>query len=98
MLSDELREGLLGIVSLQELGNFNRWGRLIEFCTGRRDLNAANHVSSNDGKESHGAGRNLRANLLLQHPQEITLGEIHLEYGMKRIVPDVRLSPHWHRK
>ena len=38
MLSDQLREGFLGIVPLEEFGDFDRLGRLIEFRTRRGNL------------------------------------------------------------
>ena len=41
---------------LKEFGDFDRLGRLIEFRTRPGDLNTADHVSSDDGKERHGAG------------------------------------------
>ena len=65
MLSDQLHESVLGIVPLEEFGDFDRLGRLIEFRARRGDLNAADHVSSDDGKERDGAGRDMRAELLL---------------------------------
>src|ERR1700726_4468255 len=84
MLSDQLREGLFGIVPLEEFGDFDGSGRLIEFRARRGDLNAAYHVSSDDGKERHGAGRDLRAELLLEHLQKVPLRKIHLENRMQR--------------
>src|ERR1700677_579517 len=98
MLSDQLRESVLGIVPLEEFGDFDRLGRLIEFRARRGDLNAADHVSSDDGKEGHGAGRDMRAELLLEYLQKVALREIHLENGMQRVVPYIGLGTHWHRE
>jgi hypothetical protein len=47
------------------------------------ELNAAYHVSSDDGKERHGIGRDLRTELLLEHLQKVPFREIHLENGMQ---------------
>ena len=98
MLSDQLREGFFGIVPLEEFGDFDRLGRLIEYRARRGHLNAADHVSPDDGKERHGAGRDLRAELLLEHLQKVPLRKIHLENGMQRVVPYIGLGTHRHRE
>jgi hypothetical protein len=98
MLSDQLREGFFGIVPLEEFGDFNGLGRFIEFRACGGNLSAANHVSSDNGKERWGASRDLRAELLLEHLQEVPFGEIHLENGMQSVIPHVGLGTHWHRE
>jgi hypothetical protein len=84
MLSHQLREGFFGIVPLEEFVDFDRLGHLIEFRARRGDLNAANHVSSDDGKERHRAGRDLRAELLLEHLQKVPFSSINRSAKSRR--------------
>ena len=98
MFPDQLRKCLLGIVSLQQLGNFDRFCWLVQCGLRWSDPEPSNHVSTDDGEERNGARTDMRPEFLLQNLQEVALRKVHLENGVKLVVPRVRLSADGHRQ
>src|ERR1700731_574673 len=98
MFSNQLRKCLLGIVSLQQLGNFDRFRWLVQCGLRWSDLKPSNHVSTDNGEECNGARTDMRPEFLLQDLQEVALRKVHLEDGVKLVVPRVRFGADGHRQ
>src|SRR6266851_5866966 len=98
MFSNQLRKCLLGIVSLQQLGNFDRFCWLVQCGLRWSDLKPSNHVSTDNGEECNGARTDMRPEFLLQDLQEVALRKVHLEDGVKLVVPRVRFGADGHRQ
>ena len=89
VLAHQGSKGGLGVVALEQRGHFNRLGRHAEFGARRSHLQTAHHVAANDGQQSHGAGANVRAELLLQHLEQIAFGQVHLKNRWELVVPHI---------
>ena len=96
MLAHQRGKGGLGVVAFEQRGHFDGLGRFIKLRAGCRHLQAPHHVAANDGQQSDGAGANVRAKLLLQHLQQVALGQVHLQHGRELVVPHVAFQPHGH--
>src|SRR6202044_1183296 len=98
MFSNQLRKCLPGIVSLQQLGNFDRLCWLVQCGLRWSDLKPSNHVSTDNGEECNGARTDMRPEFLLQDLQKVALRKVHLENGVKLVVPRVRFGADGHRQ
>jgi hypothetical protein len=96
VLAHQRGKGRFGVVALEQRGHFNGFGRLTELRARRGHLHAAHHVATNDGEQGDGTGADVWAKLLLQHLQQIALGQVHLQHGRELVVPHVALQPHGH--
>src|ERR1700691_4704023 len=98
MFSNQLRKCLLRVVTLQQLGNFDRFCWLVQCGPRWSDLEPSNHVSTDNGEKCDWAGADMRPEFLLQNLQEVALRKIHLENGVKLVVPRVRFGADGHRQ
>src|SRR5271166_721218 len=93
---DKLGERLPGVVPFEKFRYFNRLRRFVQCGSRCSDLQPSHHVPSDDRKESNRACADVRSELLLQNLQQVALGEIHAEDGVKLVVPKVGLRSHGH--
>ena len=98
VLPDQFGEGGFRIVALQQGSDIDGRGGLVEVGARGRDLNPADHVAADDRKQGHRAGTHMGPELLLQHLQQITFRQVHLEDRMQHVVPHVGLAPRVHRQ
>src|ERR1700733_9241270 len=98
MFSDQLRKHLFRVVSLQQLGNFDRFCWLVQCRPGWSDLESSHPVSTDNGEECNGVCTDMRPEFLLQDLQEVALRKVHLEDGVKLVVPRVRFGADGHRQ
>src|SRR5438309_9647980 len=98
MFSNQLRKCLLGIISLQQLGNFDRFCWLVQCGLRWSDLKPSNHVSTDNGEECNGARTDMWSEFLLEDLQEVALRKVHLEDGVNLVVPRVRFGADGHRQ
>src|ERR1035438_991134 len=98
MFPNQLRKCLLRIVSLQEFGNFDRFCWLVQCGPRWGDLEPSNHVSTDNGEKCDWARANMRPEFLLHDLQEVALRKVHLENGVKLVVPRVRFGADGHRQ
>ena len=96
VLPDEFRKGLLGVVPFEDFGDLKSLRKSGQIRSGSRHLDSTDHVATHNRKQRRRIGANEWSEALLKHLQEIALGQVHLENGMQRCIPAVRLGPHRH--
>ena len=80
VLSNEFCEGFLRVVALEQGGDLDRPCGFIQHRAWRRHLQATDHVATDDREQGDRARADVRAELLLQHLQQIALGQVHLQH------------------
>src|ERR1700685_3596281 len=98
MFPNQLRKCLLRVISFQKLGNFDQFCWLFQGGPRRSDLEPSNHVSTDNGEKCDWVRADMRSEFLLQNLQEVALRKIHLENGVKLVVPRVRFGADGHRQ
>src|ERR1700691_3848752 len=98
MFSNQLRKCLLRVVTLQQLGDFDRFCWLVQCGPRWSDLEPSNHVLTDNGEECSRTRADMRPEFLLQDLQEVAFRKVHLENGVKLVVPPVRFGADGHRQ
>ena len=96
MLAHQFGEDLLGVVPLQQAGNIDRLGRLVQARARRSHLDAPDHVAADHRQEGHRTGADVGTELLLEYLQQVAFREVHLEDRVQDVIPDVGFPPHTH--